>query len=89
MFLLQISFVRKKDFHILSNGHHIYTSDKRFEIIHAAKSDDWILQISKVGYADSGIYECQVKKLIETSFMFCCLFDMKWCGRLKIKGTYV
>ena len=56
----QISYIRKSDFHILTNGHTVYTRDKRFQIFHAAKSHDWILLIKNVGYNDSGIYECQV-----------------------------
>nr|XP_040564091.1 limbic system-associated membrane protein-like [Lepeophtheirus salmonis] len=55
-----ISFVRREDYHILSNGHNLYTSDKRIEIIHAEKSNDWILRIKKVTPKDSGVYECQV-----------------------------
>ena len=59
-FYFQISYIRKSDFHILTNGHTVYTRDKRFQIFHAAKSHDWILLIKNVGYNDSGIYECQV-----------------------------
>jgi hypothetical protein len=52
--------VRRKDFHILSNGHTLFTSDKRFQIIHRAKTIDWILRLSKTQFHDSGTYECQV-----------------------------
>ena len=60
---LQISFIRRKDFHILTNGHNVYTTDKRVEILHAAKSHDWYLVIKRVHHNDSGIYECQVRLL--------------------------
>ena len=60
VFLFQISFIRRRDFHILTNGHNVYTTDKRVEILHAAKSHDWYLVISKANHNDSGIYECQV-----------------------------
>ena len=59
-FVFQISFIRRSDFHILTNGHTVYTRDKRIQIYHAAKSHDWILILKQAGYNDSGIYECQV-----------------------------
>ena len=62
LLVLQISFIRRKDFHILSNGHTLYTRDKRFNVIHRAKSIKWVLQIDRVVYNDTGIYECQVKR---------------------------
>lgn len=55
-----ISFVRQRDFHILTNGHTVYTNDQRIEIVHAAKSHDWILVIKRANLNDSGIYECQI-----------------------------
>ena len=64
---LQISFIRKSDFHILTNGHTVYTRDKRFQIFHAAKSNDWILILRNTGYNDSGIYECQVSMNIDNA----------------------
>ena len=57
---LQISFIRRRDFHILTNGHNVYTRDERIEIFHAAKSHDWYLVIKRANHNDSGIYECQV-----------------------------
>ena len=60
-FKFQISFIRRRDFHILSNGHSVYTNDQRIEIFHAAKSHDWYLVIKQANHNDSGIYECQVK----------------------------
>lgn len=61
LLLLQISFIRRRDFHILTNGHTVYTNDQRFEIFHAAKSHDWYLVIKKANHNDSGIYDCQVE----------------------------
>ena len=57
----QISFVRRRDLHILTNGHLVFTADQRFEIFHAAKSHDWYLILKRVTHADAGTYECQVK----------------------------
>lgn len=55
-----LSFVRRKDFHILSNGHTLFTNDPRIEIIHRAKTIDWILRIKQASFQDSGNYDCQV-----------------------------
>eukprot|EP00095_Tigriopus_kingsejongensis_P011330 maker-scaffold195_size270011-snap-gene-1.16 protein:Tk11330 transcript:maker-scaffold195_size270011-snap-gene-1.16-mRNA-1 annotation:"hypothetical protein KGM_18218" len=55
-----LSFVRRKDFHILSNGHTLFTNDPRIEIIHRAKTIDWILRIKEASFADAGNYDCQV-----------------------------
>lgn len=58
---LQISFIRRRDFHILTNGHSVYTNDQRIEVFHAAKSHDWYLVIKRANHNDTGIYECQVR----------------------------
>ena len=63
LFLFQISFVRQRDFRILSNGHSLFTTDGRFEIIHRAKTVDWILRLRRAQLADSGRYMCQVSEL--------------------------
>ena len=72
-FKFQISFIRRRDFHILSNGHSVYTNDQRIEIFHAAKSHDWYLVIKQANHNDSGIYECQVK--IKYYRTYYCLLD--------------
>ena len=59
-YVFQISFVRRRDFHILSNGHTLFTSDPRFEIVHRAKTIDWILRLRGAQFQDAGKYECQV-----------------------------
>ncbi|GJQ76685.1 hypothetical protein Trydic_g15538 [Trypoxylus dichotomus] len=55
----QISWVRRRDWHILSSGMFTYTNDERFQILHAEGSDDWTLQIKYVQKRDNGTYECQ------------------------------
>lgn len=64
MFLLQVSWVRRRDWHILSSGVLTYINDGRFRIFHSEKSDDWDLRISPVSRIDNGTYECQVIILI-------------------------
>ncbi|XP_077294202.1 transmembrane and immunoglobulin domain-containing protein 1-like [Arctopsyche grandis] len=56
----QISWVRKRDWHILSSGMLTFTNDERFQILHGESSDDWTLQIKYVQKRDNGTYECQV-----------------------------
>ncbi|KAB0803554.1 hypothetical protein PPYR_00524, partial [Photinus pyralis] len=56
----QISWVRRRDWHILSSGMFTYTNDERFQILHSEGSDDWTLQIKYVQKRDNGTYECQV-----------------------------
>uniref|UniRef100_A0A6B2EF01 Putative neural cell adhesion molecule l1 n=1 Tax=Phlebotomus kandelakii TaxID=1109342 RepID=A0A6B2EF01_9DIPT len=58
--LLQVSWIRHRDIHLLTVGRYTYTSDQRFRAIHHPHSEDWILQIKYPQHRDSGIYECQV-----------------------------
>ncbi|XP_021706948.1 hemicentin-2 [Aedes aegypti] len=55
-----VSWMRKRDLHILTSGTHTYTGDQRFSVHHPPDSDDWDLKISYAQPRDSGIYECQV-----------------------------
>ncbi|XP_066249389.1 neurotrimin [Euwallacea similis] len=56
----QVSWIRRRDWHILSSGVFTYTNDERFQILHAEGSDDWTLQIKYVQKRDNGTYECQI-----------------------------
>lgn len=58
--MLQVSWMRKRDMHILSAGTLMYTSDLRFQVIHPDKSENWTLHIKSPQQRDSGVYECQV-----------------------------
>lgn len=58
--LLQVSWMRKRDLHILTSGIHTYTGDARFSVRHPEHSDDWDLRIEYVQKRDAGVYECQV-----------------------------
>ncbi|XP_037873748.1 zwei Ig domain protein zig-8 [Bombyx mori] len=55
-----VSWVRRRDWHIISSGVLMYTNDERFQVLHSEGSDDWILQIKYVQKRDNGTYECQV-----------------------------
>ncbi|XP_066968701.1 opioid-binding protein/cell adhesion molecule-like [Macrobrachium rosenbergii] len=58
--LLQVSWIRRWDWHILTTGIYTYTSDARFKVLHTEGSDDWTLQIKYVATKDNGTYECQM-----------------------------
>ncbi|CAH0776249.1 unnamed protein product [Bemisia tabaci] len=55
-----ISWIRRKDYHLLTVGLTTYTGDERFQTIHVQHSEDWTLQIKYVQIRDAGLYECQV-----------------------------
>ncbi|XP_073990252.1 uncharacterized protein isoform X2 [Rhodnius prolixus] len=56
----KVSWMRKRDLHILTSNIFTYTGDARFSVVHPDPSDDWNLRIEYVQKRDSGIYECQV-----------------------------
>lgn len=55
-----VSWIRKRDLHILTSMSATYTSDARFTIVGDQDIDEWNLQIDYVQPRDTGIYECQV-----------------------------
>ncbi|XP_055299069.1 zwei Ig domain protein zig-8-like [Sitodiplosis mosellana] len=65
-----VSWIRKRDLHILTAGVLTYTSDERFQVIRADRSDRWTLQIKFPQLRDSGIYECQVNTEPKMSMAF-------------------
>lgn len=59
-FSKKVSWIRKRDLHILTVGILTYTNDQRFQSLHTEGSDEWTLKISSPQPRDSGTYECQV-----------------------------
>lgn len=59
-FLIQVSWVRHRDIHLLTVGRYTYTSDQRFEAQHKPRSEEWALRIRSPQRRDSGQYECQI-----------------------------
>ncbi|XP_022251277.1 zwei Ig domain protein zig-8-like [Limulus polyphemus] len=55
-----VSWIRRRDFHVLTVGETTYTAEGRFEVVHLPRSNNWILKIKLVEIADGGDYECQV-----------------------------
>ncbi|XP_045114666.1 hemicentin-2-like isoform X2 [Portunus trituberculatus] len=58
--LPQVSWVRRRDWHILTSGTLTYTKEERFSIHHPEGSNEWTLAIKYVELADAGMYECQI-----------------------------
>ncbi|KAG5329244.1 SDK1 protein, partial [Acromyrmex charruanus] len=56
----RISWIRKRDLHILTSSILAYTGDARFSVKHPESSDEWTLRIEYIQPRDAGIYECQV-----------------------------
>ncbi|XP_020283260.1 basement membrane-specific heparan sulfate proteoglycan core protein-like isoform X2 [Pseudomyrmex gracilis] len=55
-----VSWIRKRDLHILTSSSHVYTGDARFSVKHPDATDEWTLKIDYVQPRDAGVYECQV-----------------------------
>ncbi|OXA62402.1 Opioid-binding protein/cell adhesion molecule [Folsomia candida] len=69
--IYEVSWVRKRDLHILSAGVYTYTSDQRFVVLHhPEKSENWTLCIRSVQLRDQGTYECQVNTEPKFSMAF-------------------
>jgi len=56
----QVSWIRRRDWHIMSVGDTVYTSDDRVVVTHKKQSTDWVLQFKFAKQRDQGVYECQV-----------------------------
>uniref|UniRef100_A0A1B0D1G7 Uncharacterized protein n=2 Tax=Phlebotomus papatasi TaxID=29031 RepID=A0A1B0D1G7_PHLPP len=52
-----VSWIRRRDLHILAIGIMTYTNDPRFQAEHTEGSDDWTLKIRTAYPGDSGVYE--------------------------------
>ena len=58
--LLKVTWIRRRDWHIITSGILTYTTDDRYQVIHKEDSDNWDLQIKYATKRDNGTYECQV-----------------------------
>ncbi|CAL4061374.1 unnamed protein product [Meganyctiphanes norvegica] len=54
----KVSWIRRRDYHLLTSGTHTYSSDDRFTLVQEGR--DWSLRIKFVQQRDQGEYECQV-----------------------------
>lgn len=56
-----VSWMRRKDLHIISTGNFMFTADTRFYVIHPEHDPAlWTLQLRNARLEDEGLYECQV-----------------------------
>ncbi|ROT78845.1 putative basement membrane-specific heparan sulfate proteoglycan core protein-like isoform X2 [Penaeus vannamei] len=55
-----VTWLRRRDLHILTVGHHTYSADERFQVVHAEASNEWTLVVRYVQRRDAGVYECQI-----------------------------
>lgn len=57
---LQVSWIRRRDSHILTIDWLLFIADDRFRIFLVEPTCTWTLQIKYVQPRDAGIYECQI-----------------------------
>lgn len=79
LFLWQVSWIRRKDYHLLTVGLTTYTGDGRYLVEHVRHLQNWGLQIKFVQPRDAGLYECQVSTHPPTSIFI----ELKVIGRFK------
>ena len=58
--MFEVSWIRLRDWHILSTGPSTFTQDERFTVRHTPGDNDWSLAIKFVKERDQGVYVCQV-----------------------------
>lgn len=65
-----VTWIRRKDYSLLSVGLVTYSADSRFFSAHGRHVKDWALHIRFATSADGGYYECQVPTHPPTSIFF-------------------
>ncbi|XP_047479443.1 uncharacterized protein LOC125032390 [Penaeus chinensis] len=55
-----VTWLRRRDLHILTAGQHTYSADQRFQVVHTEGSNEWTLVVRYAQPRDAGVYECQV-----------------------------
>ncbi|KAG7177697.1 zwei Ig domain protein zig-8-like [Homarus americanus] len=66
----KVSWIRRRDLHVLTSGVHTFASDQRFMALHADRSENWTLHIRFSQVRDSGEYQCQVNTDPRISMIF-------------------
>ncbi|XP_069184870.1 neural cell adhesion molecule 2 [Procambarus clarkii] len=66
----KVSWIRRRDLHVLTSGVHTFASDQRFLALHADRSENWTLHIRFSQVRDSGEYQCQVNTDPRISMLF-------------------
>lgn len=52
-----MSWLRKKDIHILASENFVFSGDQRFSVLHQPDLNEWNLKIESATQKDSGVYE--------------------------------
>lgn len=65
-----VSWVRKRDGHLLTVDTDTFIGDGRFQVHHPANSDIWTLHLRAVRGSDAGKYECQVSSEPKLSLVY-------------------
>ena len=68
-YVLQVSWIRRRDWHILSSGNTAFTKDARFQLHHIHNSQEWTLMVKYLQVRDEGTYVCQVSQNYKTLFV--------------------
>lgn len=55
-----VSWIRRRDWHIMTSDSAVYTADARFHVLNRPGSPDWVLMLKWAQIRDSGIFECQI-----------------------------
>ncbi|EFA07139.2 hypothetical protein TcasGA2_TC010130 [Tribolium castaneum] len=64
-----VSWIRKRDYHLLTVGPTTYNTDDRFLVEHVRHLQNWGLLIKHVQLSDAGFYECQMSTHPPTSIL--------------------
>ncbi|XP_076354755.1 zwei Ig domain protein zig-8-like [Tachypleus tridentatus] len=64
-----VSWIRRRDLHLLTVGTETYINEDRFSSAHIEGSQDWPLMIKYPQTTDAGIYECQVSSDPKITFL--------------------
>ena len=68
-YIFKVSWIRKKDIHILTNEDFVFSGDSRFTIVHHPKdSIEWNLKIDNANQKDSGFYGTIIKWINQLTF---------------------
>ena len=52
--VVQVSWIRHGDTHLLTTGMFRYTSDTRFSALHKPSSENWVLELRNTSREDQG-----------------------------------
>jgi len=69
-FCMKVSWIRKKDGHLLTVDTDTFIGDGRFQVRHPVHSDTWTLHLRGARATDAGVYECQVSSEPKMSLFY-------------------